>query len=153
MHFGPVVDAAERVLAITRLFDAPRAAVFDAFVDTRQVLRWMGPRGFSMTHYEADVRPGGKWRGCIRATDDGRELWHRGVYREVVPNERLVFTFAWELAGRGPETLVTITFEDRDGKTLMTFRQGVFDTAENCLRHRPGWESEFDQLAKHVARH
>jgi uncharacterized protein YndB with AHSA1/START domain len=150
-HTNPNVDPDGRVLIITRLFNAPRERVFEAFVDTKQALQWMGPRGFSMTHWEADVRPGGVWRGCMRATDGSGELWHGGVYREIVPNERLVFTFAWEFAGRGPETLVTITFEDRGGKTLLTFRQGVFDTAENCEGHRAGWESEFDRLAGYAA--
>ena len=139
----------ERVLTITRLFNAPRALVFDAFIDAKQALQWLGPRGYAMTHLEADVRPGGAWRGCMRANDDGRELWHGGVYREIMPPERLAFTFAWELddGGRGLETLVTITFEDQGGKTLMQFSQGVFATPEDCEGHRGGWESEFDQLA------
>jgi uncharacterized protein YndB with AHSA1/START domain len=155
MHVDLAADPGERVLTITRLFDAPRATVFDAFVDASQIAKWMGPRGFSMTHYQADVRPGGTWRGCLRTIDGSRELWHGGVYREIVPDERLVFTFAWELEGGalGPETLITITFEDRGRQTLMRFRQGVFDTAANCARHRPGWESEFDQLADYVTRH
>jgi uncharacterized protein YndB with AHSA1/START domain len=148
------VQPEDRVLTITRLFDAPRALVFDAFIDAKQALQWLGPKGYTMTHLEADVRPGGAWRGCMRANDDGRELWHGGIYREIVPPERLVFTFAWELdgGGRGLETLVTITFEDQSGKTLMQFSQGVFDTPEDCEGHRGGWESEFDQLATFVWR-
>lgn len=146
------LESTERVLNITRVFDAPRALVFEAFIDPRHALHWMGPVGFSMTHLEADVRPGGAWRGCMRADDDGRELWHGGVYREIVPHTRLVFTFAWEQEGLGPETLVTITFEDRGGKTLMQFAQGVFDTPEHCDGHRAGWESEFNQLAHYIRR-
>ena len=148
------VQPEDRVLTITRLFDAPRALVFDAFIDAKRALQWLGPKGYTMTHLEADVRPGGAWRGCMRANDDGRELWHGGIYREIVPPERLVFTFAWELdgGGRGLETLVTITFEDQSGKTLMQFSQGVFDTPEDCEGHRGGWESEFDQLATFVWR-
>lgn len=147
-------EPAERVLTITRVFDAPRPLVFDAFVDPRQALQWMGPRDHPATHMEADVRPGGAWRACLRATDGGRELWQGGVYREVVPGERLVFTFAWDEddGGRGPETLVTVTFADQGDKTLMTFRQGVFNTKANCDGHRIGWNSAFDRLAEHIAK-
>jgi uncharacterized protein YndB with AHSA1/START domain len=146
-------DPAERVLTITRVFDAPRALVFEAFVDREHALKWMGPRDYPVTHVEGDVRPGGKWRARLSAADGSRELWQGGIYREVVPPERLVFTFAWDDddGGQGPETLVTITFADQGAKTLMTFRQGVFDTRENCDGHRMGWNSAFDRLAEHVA--
>jgi uncharacterized protein YndB with AHSA1/START domain len=152
-HTAPFL-AAPCVLTITRTFDAPRAAVFGAFVDPAKMRRWLGPRGFEMTHYEADVRPGGAWRGCMRARDDGRELWHGGVYREIMPPERLAFTFAFDLAGgvRGPETLVTITLEDLGERTLMTFHQSGFDAPASAEGSRPGWESEFDQLSAYVAR-
>ena len=145
--------AAERVmheLAITRLFDAPRARVFNAFVDSRQMMQWLGPHGYTMTYLKADVRVGGVWRGCMRSVTDGRELWHGGVYREIVPVERLAFTFAFDL---GPETLVAIDFEDRGAKTLMRFRQGAFGTSQDAEGHRGGWESEFNRLAALVARH
>ena len=145
---------ADRVLSITRLFDAPRAVVFKAFVDPKQSLQWLGPRGYTMTHMEADLRVGGAWRGCMRANGGGRALWHGGVYREIAPPERLAFTFAFELEDgtRDTETLVTITFEDQGGKTLMQFAQGVFETPEDCEGYRGGWESEFDQLAAYIVR-
>lgn len=140
---------ADRVLTIPRLFDAPRDVVFAAFIDPKQSLQWLGPRGYTMTHMEGDLRVGGAWRGCMRAKSDGRDLWHGGVYREIAPPERLAFTFAFELenGARDTETLVTITFEEQGGKTLMRFSQGVFDTPQTCEGYRGGWESEFDQLA------
>ena len=142
-----------RVLTITRVFNAPRALVFEAFVDPKHALQWMGPRDYPATHTEGDVRPGGKWRTCLHASDGSGDIWQGGVYREVVPGERLVFTFAWdqEDGSRGPETLITITFADQAGKTLMTFRQAVFDTPDNCDSHRMGWNSTFDRLAEYVA--
>src|SRR5712691_4337552 len=102
--------AAARELVITRVFDAPRARVFKAWTDPAQAKQWMGPRGFTATHLEGDLRSGGAWRICLRRDDDGEELWQSGVYREVVEPERLVFTFAWDQEGgrRGHETLVTI---------------------------------------------
>lgn len=80
-------------------------------------------------------------------------MWQGGVYREAVEPERLIFTFAWDGAdGRpGPETLVTIRFADHgDGRTRMTFRQGVFDTEANRDGHREGWTECFERLAEHV---
>jgi uncharacterized protein YndB with AHSA1/START domain len=147
-------EPAERVLTITRVFDAPRSLVFGAFVDPKQAPQWMGPRNHPVAQLESDVRPGGAWRACLRAADGSRELWQGGVYREVVPGERLVFTFAWdeEDGGRGPGTLVTIIFADQAGKTLMSFRQGDFNTEANRDGHRNGWNSAFDRLADTFAR-
>jgi uncharacterized protein YndB with AHSA1/START domain len=149
----PAAEPADRVLVITRVFDAPRTLVYRAFADPKESLKWAGPRDYPAIHVEGDLRPGGKWRTGLRALDGSRELWQGGVYREVVPNERLVFTFAWdqEDGSKGPETLVTITFADQGGKTLMTFRQAVFNTRENCDGHRKGWNSAFDRLADHIA--
>lgn len=146
---APAARPTNRVLSITRLFDAPRDVVFRAFVDPKQSLQWLGPRGYTMTHMEGDLRVGGAWRGCMRAKSGGRDLWHGGVYREIAPPARLAFTFAFELedAARDTETLVTITFEEQGDKTLMRFSQGVFETPEACESYRGGWESEFDQLA------
>jgi uncharacterized protein YndB with AHSA1/START domain len=148
-------EPADRVLVISRLFDAPRALVYQAFADPKQALQWAGPRDYPAVHIEGDLRPGGPWRTCLKGIEDGRLLWQGGVYLEVVPNEKLVFTFAWdqEDGSAGPETLVTITFADRNGKTLMTFRQAVFNTVANRDGHRGGWNSAFDRLAELLASH
>jgi uncharacterized protein YndB with AHSA1/START domain len=142
----------DRELHITRVFDAPRALVFQAFVDPERVLRWAGPRDLPAVETSGDVRPGGAWRTCLRSLDGRSERWQGGTYLEVIPDERLVYTFAWDLegGGKGPETVVTITFEDRDAgkKTLVTFRQRAFDTPSNRDGHRLGWNSGFDRLAE-----
>src|SRR5579864_8498491 len=108
----------ERVLVITRNFDAPRELVFKLWTDPGHAMRWMGPRGFTATHVATDPRPGGAWRVCLRRDENGEELWHGGVYREVVEPERLVFTHAWDGEdGRpGHETLIAIAFAERQGK-------------------------------------
>ena len=144
---------ADRALTITRLFDAPPHVVFKMWTDPAHMKHWMGPRGFTAGHLEGELRPGGAWRCCLHQDDGSRDLWQGGVYREIVENERLVFTFAWdgENGCSGPETLVTVTFEEHQGKTRMVFHQAVFDTVENRDGHRGGWNSTFDRLADYVA--
>ena len=145
---------ADRELSITRLFDAPREIVFAAFVEPTQALQWLGPRGYAMTHMEADLRVG---RRMARLHAAERRRARPGTAASIarsLPPERLAFTFAWELPDgtRDAETLVTIAFEVEVGKTLMQFSQGVFDTPEDCEGYRGGWESEFDQLAALIVR-
>ena len=144
----------DRELVITRVFDAPRDLVFKAWTDPAQARSWMGPRGFTATHLEGELRPGGAWRACLRRDDSGEELWQGGVWREIVEPERLGFTFAWDEASgrRGHETLVEVTFAEEGGKTTMSFRQAVFESVEQRDGHRGGWTSTFERLAEHLAR-
>lgn len=143
----------DRELTITRIINAPPRVVFKMWTDPEHLKHWMGPRGFTADHLEGDLRPGGAWRSCLHRDDGGRDLWQGGVYREIVENERLVFTFAWddENGNRGPETLVTVTFAEHQGKTRMMFHQAVFDTVANRDGHRGGWSSAFDRLEEHAA--
>ena len=138
---------AEPELVIMRVFNAPRDLVWKAWTDPEHAVQWWGPKDYPATHLEMDVRAGGVWKGQLRSVEDGRLLSHRGVFRDVAPPERLVFTFAWNEDGeRGLETLVTITFADQNGKTLMTFRQIPFQSAEERDGHRGGWTSAFDRF-------
>jgi uncharacterized protein YndB with AHSA1/START domain len=143
----------DRVLVIERIFDAPRALVWKVFTDPKHAVAWMGPREYPSRFHEADVRPGGKWRGVLRAADSSRELGQGGEYHEVREPERLAFTFYWDQddGSRGPETLVEIDFVEQGRKTLMIFRQGVFNTSSNRDGHGHGWNSTFDRLADHLA--
>ena len=137
---NPSATLDERTLVITREFAAPPNLVFKAWTDPAHAARWNGPGGYTATHVKRDLRPGGRWRTCLRRDEDGTELWHGGVYREVVEPERLVFTFTWDQEdGRpGHETLVTVTFAPAGDGTRMTFRQAVFDTVANRDGHRGG---------------
>jgi uncharacterized protein YndB with AHSA1/START domain len=142
-----MTDTSDRELAITRVFDAPRELVFRAWTDPQQLTRWWGPAGFSTPSVALEVAPGGAWRTCIRSSEDGRDYWSRGHYTEVVPPERLAFTFRWEDED-SPETVVTVSFDDQGGgKTRMTFRQAVFASAEERDDHESGWSECFDDLA------
>lgn len=137
----------DRVLTITRLFHAPRELVWRTWTDPKHAINWWGPRDYPARAIEMDVRVGGRWRHCLRSTETGADLWHGGVFREVVKNERLVFTFKWDEDGeRGEESLVTITFADEGGKTRMTFRQEPFVSADEREGHGEGWSSAFDRL-------
>jgi len=151
------------VLEIIRIFSAPRELVFKAFTDPAHAMRWMGPKEFPAAHVEADVRPGGKWRIRLQAsaavTDHrrGAQLGQGGVYREVVPPERLVWTSRWEAEPWNPnpeanrETLITATFTElKSGKTKMVFRQEVFDTKANRDGHVGGLNSSFDRLEEYL---
>ncbi|MGE3149777.1 MAG: SRPBCC domain-containing protein, partial [Pseudorhodoplanes sp.] len=99
--------AQDRALVITRLFDAPRSLVFAAWTDPRHVAKWWGPRDYPAAAMQVEARPGGRWSGVLRH-ESGTELRLGGVYHEVLPPERLVFTFSWDEEGeRGMENLVT----------------------------------------------
>jgi uncharacterized protein YndB with AHSA1/START domain len=142
---------ADEVLVITRVFDAPRELVFKLWTDPGHAVNWWGPRDYPATYFDIDVRPGGAWRGCLRSAETGKELWHGGVFREVVPPYRLVFTFAWDEDGeRGFETVVTVEFAEKDGKTLMTFRQAPFPSVKERDGHQGGWTSTFDRLVEYL---
>jgi uncharacterized protein YndB with AHSA1/START domain len=146
------VDAADRELVVRRLLDAPRRLVFQAWTEPDRAARWWGPQGFTTIYCDMDVRPGGTFRASMRSPE-GTVHCRQGVYREVVEPERLVFTFAWEdPEGKpGHETVVTVTFADRDGKTELTLRQAVFDTVAARDSHQGGWTSTLQRFAEYLA--
>lgn len=143
----------DRAVVITRIVDAPREVAFKAWIDPDLMRQWSAPHGFTITHGEAEVRPDGVWRCCMHSSA-GADLWLGGIYREVVPPKRLVFTHAWEddVGTPGQETLVTVSFEDHDGKTLLSFRQEGFESRESRDGHEEGWKQCFDRLAEALAR-
>jgi uncharacterized protein YndB with AHSA1/START domain len=142
---------AQHELVITRTFDAPRNLVFKAWTAPEHMVRWLGPHNFTAPSCKMDFRPGGAYRACICAPD-GKEYWMRGIYREIVEPERLIFTFSWEEDGeRGRETMITITFGEQGDKTRMTFRQAFFETVENRDSHHGGWTECFERLAQFLA--
>ena len=113
----------DRVISSTRVFDAPRELVFDAWTDPEAVAQWWGPNGFTITTFEMDVRPGGVWRFVMHGPD-GRDYQNRIVYVEVQRPERIVYDHV-----TGPVFRATATFEDLGGKTKLTL-VSVFESAE-----------------------
>jgi len=145
-------QTAERELVITRVFDARRELVWKAWTEPERVLQWLGPKEFTAIEFEMDRRPGGAWHSRMRSPE-GTEHSNRGVVREVVEPERLVFTFAWddEDGKPGREMLITITFAENGDRTEMTFHQTVFESVEDRDGHQGGWSESFDKLAAYLA--
>jgi uncharacterized protein YndB with AHSA1/START domain len=139
---------ADDELLITRTFDAPAALVFAMWSKPEHMKRWMGPAPFTCPEAQIDFRVGGAYRAMIKSAEHG-ESWFGGVYREIEPYKRLVFTFAWDNEGpsAGVETLVTILLEERGGKTVQTFHQTPFRNVERRDSHVRGWNGAFDKLA------
>ena len=118
----------DREIVGSRIMDAPPELVFKAYTDPELIPRWWGPRRYATTVDRMDVRPGGVWRFVHRAADGG-EYAFNGVYREIVPPKRLVYTFNYEGAP-GHEAVETVTFEEAEGgKTRMTDHL-LFETRE-----------------------
>jgi len=133
-------------LTLKRHLKAPPAKVFAAWTDPEKVKRWMGPGETTTKHAESDPRVGGRYR-IVMQTPSGQELDVGGVYREVVPDQKLVFTWAWKSTPED-ESLVTLLFRpDGDGTLLtVTHEQFVDDQARDG--HKQGWNGALDKLEK-----
>jgi uncharacterized protein YndB with AHSA1/START domain len=108
----------DREVVMTRVVDAPRSLVFEAFTNPEHPPQWvLGPEGWTMPVCEIDLRPRGEWHFVWRQPD-GTEMDMRGVYREITPPGRLVNTESW--GGDWPETLNTVVFSEDAGKTTIT---------------------------------
>ncbi len=146
-------ESAERELVIRRIFDAPRHLVFKAWTEPERLMRWWGPRGFSMTFCKMDLFPGGAYRFHMRSPE-GTEHRLQGVFREIAEPERLVMTGSWaDSQGNptSPETTLTLTFEEHDGKTKLTLHQAIFESVTARDAHRGGWTSSLECLAEYLA--
>ena len=121
-------DTADREIIQSRLLDAPREMVFAAWTDPKQIVQWWGPRGFTTTSGDMSVTPGGTWRFVMHGPD-GRDYKNKIIYIEVVKPERLVYRHAGEEDTENVRFHVTVTFEEKGRKTLLTMRS-LFETAQ-----------------------
>jgi uncharacterized protein YndB with AHSA1/START domain len=113
-----ITTPSDREVAMTRVFDAPRRLVFEAWTNPKHVPRWLlGPDGWTMPVCEIDLRPGGSWHFVWRKSN-GTEMAMSGEYREVTPPERIVNTERW--GPEWPETLNTLILTEENGRTTMT---------------------------------
>jgi len=145
-----------RPLVISRTFAAPRELVFKAWSSAEHMKRWFCPEGFSVPEAEIDFRAGGVCAICMRSPE-GEDFWSRGVYDEVSPADRLVFTCDVIIDGKKKFTAyTTVTFEDSGKGTLMTVHQvhNIHDkTSLGAIEGASeGWRTTLDKLEKEVAR-
>jgi uncharacterized protein YndB with AHSA1/START domain len=136
-------------LTFKRRFNAAPAKVFSAWTDPEKVKRWMGPGEVKVMSAESDARTGGRYRWLMQSPD-GVEHDVGGVYREVAPNEKLVFTWAWKSTPER-ESLVTITFKPDGSGTLMTLTHEKFFDEDARDRHLGGWNGAMEKLEKYLA--
>ena len=149
-------------LQLTRVFDAPREMVFKAWTDQSQFAQWFGAAacdGASLRSVKVDARVGGKYRLQVRRPD-GEYFTSVGVYREVKPPERLVFTWQFEKDGSGgefgeveePEMLVTVELKAHGKQTELILTHEKFASVESRDRHNDGWTRCLNSLGKFVAK-
>lgn len=146
-----VATPAADEIRITRVFNAPRALVWQAWTTPAMLVRWFGCAAFSTTHAEADVRAGGHWRVVMHAPD-GEEFPAYGSYVDVRPIAHLSFTHQWEksVAGVNPalhRTLVTVDLHEEGPRTRVEFRQSGLATEASRDSHIGGWCDSMDALA------
>ena len=159
----------ENGLSITRVFDAPRSAVWNAFTQPEHLEQWWGPKGFKIEVRRLELRPGGVFHYSMRMPN-GAIMWGRFTYREIEAPERLVFTnsFSDESGGltRNPwmpvwplEALTTVIFSESEGKTTITLTSVPVEATEEERQNflgqidsmKNGFGGTFDQLAEYLA--
>jgi uncharacterized protein YndB with AHSA1/START domain len=139
-------------VVITRIFDAPRSRVFEAWTRAEHLARWFGPRGFRITDCQCDARPGGFLRLCMRSPR-GEAYWVRGVYREVVAPERLVIacTLDDQQGVARLEELIDVAFEQSGSRTRLllnsTARGSGSEAAVMLAGMHKGWAQTVDRLS------
>jgi glutathione S-transferase len=134
-------------LVLKRHFKAPPERVFAAFTEKSLMQAWYGPENMTVPHCEVDARVGGKYRVEMHSPSGAVHVV-TGEFREIRPPERLVFTWGWlNGTGRGPETVVTLTFAPRDGGADVTLEQTGFLDEDARDRHEHGWQGSLDALA------
>jgi uncharacterized protein YndB with AHSA1/START domain len=153
--------SAKQELVITRIFDAPRELVWQAWTEPERMKQWWGPKNFTAPFCKMDLRVGGKYLFCMRSPE-GKDYWSTGVYQEIAKPSRLVFTdsFAddkgnvvpaseYEMEGDWPlELQMTVTFEENQGKTKMTLRHVGIPPGKMSDMTQSGWNESFDKLAE-----
>lgn len=146
-------------LTITRIVGSPRELVWTAWTKPEQFIRWWGPKDFTSPVCKIDLRAGGKYLYCMRSPE-GQDYWSTGIYREIVPLERIVYTDSFSDAegnvvpathyGMSPdfplEMMVTVTFEKYEGKTKMTLKHVGIPGGQMRELTEAGWNESFDRL-------
>jgi uncharacterized protein YndB with AHSA1/START domain len=146
-------SVADRSLKLERVFEAPRALVFEACSKKEHIDRWMCPNGFTIPSSSGEFRVGGKWRSDMRSPD-GEPYPMAGVYERIVINELIVTSHAWIGDDGKPEHWSTLTFRFEDagaGKTRLTLEHVNLRSIESRDNHVGGWTQCIDKLGELLA--
>jgi uncharacterized protein YndB with AHSA1/START domain len=158
------IESLDGSLVIVRVIDAPRELVFKAWTNPEHLMRWWAPKGCSTPFCKVELRPGGKFHYCMRLPE-GRDIWGIGIYREIMAPARLVYTDSFADAQGNPvspvhygmsashpaESLVTVTFEEQEGKTRLTLRHAIPVSVEERKGTEQGWSEMLERLAETLA--
>lgn len=137
-------------LTLERRLKAPRERVWKAWTTGEALKRWFGPSdAMIISVADVDLRPGGRYR-IVMQEPGGERHEVGGVYREIEPHSRLVFTWAW-VSMPERESLVTVELRDAGGETDLTLTHAQFFDEAARDRHQHGWIGSFDRLARHLA--
>jgi uncharacterized protein YndB with AHSA1/START domain len=137
-------------LKLARHYPVPPHKVWQAWTDPQAVRKWWGPGPADrVSHAELDVRVGGRYR-IVFGGPEGTDHECAGVYREVLPNRKLVFTWSWPRTTPERESLVTIVFRAAGSGTELDFRHEQFVDEQVRDGHREGWSSSFDKLERYL---
>lgn len=164
-HAAHVPEAAAvgaPTLVIERRFNFPRAIVFEAWTDPALLAEWFAPRDSTLQIERLDVRPGGGFHLCVHSPSF--DCWTIGTYTEIVHPERIVFTMAIadtsgaaatsDSQGHDPawpsETVVRVTFTERDGQTMMRLEQNVSEALAKQTGAQAGWLEMLDRLTERL---
>lgn len=138
--------ANDLMLELKRVVPQPRPALFAAFTDPDELVRWWGPKGFTVPELEFEARVGERYRIEMQPPD-GDRFHLSGEFRVVDPPARLAYTFVWEEPDPDDvETLVELSFSDLGGSTEVSLTQGPFKTEARWSLHQDGWTESFDKL-------
>jgi uncharacterized protein YndB with AHSA1/START domain len=146
--------AADREVVITREFDAPARLLFEAYSKPEHVMKWFGPKGWPLTMCEMDFRVGGRFRFAMTGPSGKQNTPFGGEYLEIVPNAKIKYDNGFEAPG-AERMIVTVTFKEKDSKTLLTMHT-LFGSTDMKNSHVKmgfvqGVGSGLDQLADVVA--
>ena len=153
----PAINIQDCRLTLSREIQAPIESVFSAWTDPESLKKWFGPHGVNTTDAQVDLTIGGRYQLTMQEPD-GKTIVHGGVYREIDPPRRLVFS--WLLEGQGcagsegeqAETVVTIEFEDIGSATRLTLTHDFLPSEASKAGHNMGWTGSLDRLEAVVAR-
>ena len=139
-------------LDLKRKFSAPLAQVYRAWTDPEMMDKWFHPDAGMRSSCTIDLRIGGSYEIQMHPPEEGEPFIVGGVYQEIIPQEKLVFTWAWQGEGMGGESLITVLFRALgDGETELTLRHENFSGEEERDNHAQGWKDTFDQLSAALA--